>query len=61
MEIDKYRVIFSMKLNPKVVKKAALRYPDKTVIEAFSNMGILNVDEMGLGKDTVEIEKRRYF
>jgi hypothetical protein len=43
MKIDKCKVAFSIKLDPKVVREAALRYPDKTVLDAFFIMGVLNV------------------
>lgn len=41
MEIDNKKVVFSIRLSSEIVKEAALRYPDKTVLEAFCCMGIL--------------------
>jgi hypothetical protein len=61
MKIDECRVVFSMKLNPKVVIEAASKYPDRTVLHAFYSMGILNVDDIRLRKEMIKVEKGRNF
>lgn len=48
MEIDNKKVVFSIRLDSEIVKEAALRYPDKTVLEAFCCMGILSLEEKWL-------------
>lgn len=54
MDIDSKKVVFSIKLDPDVVRNAALKYPDKTVLDAFFYLGVF----CGVDKDVVKNGKK---